>query len=341
MVISSKLAREHVNNLYGNVENSIIAIAGLFLGTARYRSSFHHQVEQWSGNYAFKDTIGGDFRMNIVGEIAPSDAETIIAAKGNHYAGRPGDPVRLLGNDSKAKDVLSIKMPTECLSKLKTLFYNQIQTLDSIKTSNKKEEMANGSNPNRLLYSTTRSRKCSVSNVTSDNDLINTLSLNGDTLIQVLEVGENGFYNPRLNDNYWGPYFNLVCNKLIQLDVRNCDNNLIAPWRFYDALKPGSLESEKTIERVVPRLPGYGNDQNGVGKGVSAAVDAFTNFALFKRRKLKNVNERTGEVDAACALDVQQQSVPQLGSKIVLPRKREVTRGKKAKQVEADNVMQL
>ncbi|KAG6883574.1 hypothetical protein C0992_008425, partial [Termitomyces sp. T32_za158] len=54
-------------------------------------------------------------------------------------------------------------------------------------------------------------------------------------------VEKNGSYDPRLNSDCRGPYFNLVRNKLVQLDVWDAENNLVAPWTFYDALKPGTL----------------------------------------------------------------------------------------------------
>jgi hypothetical protein len=48
-------------------------------------------------------------------------------------------------------------------------------------------------------------------------------------------------YEPSLLCDYGGPYFNHVKAKLVQLDVRDVANNLIPPWKFYDALKPGTL----------------------------------------------------------------------------------------------------
>jgi hypothetical protein len=41
--------------------------------------------------------------------------------------------------------------------------------------------------------------------------------------------------------DYGGDYFNHVKSKLVQLDVRDKDNNLIGPWRYYEELKPGTL----------------------------------------------------------------------------------------------------
>jgi hypothetical protein len=48
-------------------------------------------------------------------------------------------------------------------------------------------------------------------------------------------------YEPSLLPDYGGSYFNHSKAKLVQLDVRDAKNNLIPPWKFYDALKPGTL----------------------------------------------------------------------------------------------------
>ncbi|KAJ7663749.1 hypothetical protein DFH06DRAFT_986320, partial [Mycena polygramma] len=48
-------------------------------------------------------------------------------------------------------------------------------------------------------------------------------------------------YEPALLQDYGGSYFNHIKSKLVQLDVRDTQNNLIPPWKFYDALKPGTL----------------------------------------------------------------------------------------------------
>lgn len=49
------------------------------------------------------------------------------------------------------------------------------------------------------------------------------------------------YYDPALNSDYGGEYFSLVKNRLKQLDVRDAENELVAPWKFRDALKPGTL----------------------------------------------------------------------------------------------------
>ncbi|KAG6886432.1 hypothetical protein C0992_003985 [Termitomyces sp. T32_za158] len=92
MSISLELAQERSEVLYQSVEDNLIRMGSLFLGGLKFGVDFVRHVEQWSGNYSYKDSKDGDFKINIISEIAPTNAGTIIAAKGNHYVGRPGDP---------------------------------------------------------------------------------------------------------------------------------------------------------------------------------------------------------------------------------------------------------
>ncbi|KAG6874261.1 hypothetical protein C0992_007913, partial [Termitomyces sp. T32_za158] len=141
MSISSELAQERSDGLYQSVEDNLICMGSLFLGGSKFGIDFVRHVEQWSGNYSYKDSKGGDFKINIIGEIAPTNAGTIIAAKGNHYVGRPGDPkAKILGDDAKVKDVLSITVPTGCPRCLSTLFNNQLATLNAIRAADEKDK---------------------------------------------------------------------------------------------------------------------------------------------------------------------------------------------------------
>ncbi|KAJ7825155.1 hypothetical protein B0H13DRAFT_2375083 [Mycena leptocephala] len=48
-------------------------------------------------------------------------------------------------------------------------------------------------------------------------------------------------YDPRVLEDYGGPYFQHINAKLVQLDIRDADNKLIPPWKQYSALRPGSF----------------------------------------------------------------------------------------------------
>lgn len=49
------------------------------------------------------------------------------------------------------------------------------------------------------------------------------------------------YYDPSVLPDYGGSYFNHSKARLVQLDVRDVKNNLIPPWKFYEALRPGTL----------------------------------------------------------------------------------------------------
>jgi len=57
------------------------------------------------------------------------------------------------------------------------------------------------------------------------------------------EIRMGAFYDPRLLPDYRGAYFQLVRNKLRQLDVWSSSQppKLIPPWKFYEELRPGTL----------------------------------------------------------------------------------------------------
>lgn len=88
MLISSELAYEcNDSGMYDGLTSEMVDMGTAALATAEYDKDFHQFIEQWSGNYRYKDIDGAEFMTNIFGEIAPVSAGSIVAAKGNHYAG--------------------------------------------------------------------------------------------------------------------------------------------------------------------------------------------------------------------------------------------------------------
>lgn len=55
------------------------------------------------------------------------------------------------------------------------------------------------------------------------------------------DIKLGAFYEPSVLQDYGGSYFNHTKAKLVQLDVRDIKNELIPPWEFYEALRPGTL----------------------------------------------------------------------------------------------------
>lgn len=100
MSVSLELACERVESgLYGDIASAMIDMSTAALATAEYNKDFQRSTEQWSGNYVFRDREDAEFLTNIFGEIASSSAGSIVSARGNHYAGRPGDTVSPLVSD--------------------------------------------------------------------------------------------------------------------------------------------------------------------------------------------------------------------------------------------------
>lgn len=83
------------SGLYDAVGEQLVKMGKSALAEAEYNQDFHRNIELWSSNYIYRDSTGAEFWTNIVGEICAPAFGTIIAAKGNHYPGRPGS-VRLL-----------------------------------------------------------------------------------------------------------------------------------------------------------------------------------------------------------------------------------------------------
>ncbi|KAJ7840655.1 hypothetical protein B0H13DRAFT_1910629 [Mycena leptocephala] len=55
------------------------------------------------------------------------------------------------------------------------------------------------------------------------------------------DIKLGAYYDPRVLEDYGGPYFQHTNAKLVQLDIRDAENKLIPPWKQYSALRPGSF----------------------------------------------------------------------------------------------------
>lgn len=58
--------------------------------------------------------------------------------------------------------------------------------------------------------------------------------------------------------DYGGPLFDLKKNKLVQPDIRDINNELIAPWNLYNELRPGTvvLVVATLVTWVMPEVEG-------------------------------------------------------------------------------------
>jgi hypothetical protein len=55
------------------------------------------------------------------------------------------------------------------------------------------------------------------------------------------EIHLSAYYNPRLLPDYGGDLFHHNTAKLVQHDVRDIDNHLIPPGKYYEKLRPGTM----------------------------------------------------------------------------------------------------
>ncbi|KAJ7070379.1 hypothetical protein B0H15DRAFT_807099 [Mycena belliarum] len=85
------------------------------------------------------------------------------------------------------------------------------------------------------------------------------------------DIKLGAFYDPRVLEDYGGPYFEHLNAKLLQLDIRDAENKLIPPWRQYAALRPGSLVlALVTIHIFTFKDPGF--DRNRDRKNVQLSA---------------------------------------------------------------------
>ncbi|KAG6827289.1 hypothetical protein H0H92_012474 [Tricholoma furcatifolium] len=270
--ITTKLTDERVTHgIYKNLAEQIVNMGSASIANATYSTDFVSKVEDWSKNVVYRDAkdMNAEFRCNIFGQVAIEERGTIIAAKGNYYAGKTGDKFVPILDDHRIKDVIVLETPTFADSTLETLFLNQVAGLNDILAKDEIEDRCNGlnldtrewvrnsyndkqnpanmvvvhmlrkyDNPNKGIK---RLEKKSLPSVVLDSpvdkeDAVPNVATSAEPVVQ-----KGGFYDPHLNADFRGPFFNLINNKLVQLDIMDGDNKLIAPWKFYDALKPGTL----------------------------------------------------------------------------------------------------
>lgn len=93
---SKLFADRYELGLYDAIGERLIQADRAALAFAEYNVDFTRHVEVWSKNYIFRDNNGAEFLTMIMGEICAPTFGTIISAKGNHYAGKPGTDVSVI-----------------------------------------------------------------------------------------------------------------------------------------------------------------------------------------------------------------------------------------------------
>ncbi|KAJ7921034.1 hypothetical protein B0H13DRAFT_2318791 [Mycena leptocephala] len=182
---------------------------------------------------------------------------TAISAKGNHYDSEHGEQFKPIDDKSKVKDVIVLRAPTMCSLDLQCFWDNQSAILQDIENTEIATDRAAGWNPSFrscLRSTTTESPRKDIITIVTERKYGVPASagaprvaapqthkrLQGSGGTDQIKLG--AFYDPRLLEDFGGPpYFRLVNGMLKQLDIRNAQNKLIAPWNNYIALRPGSL----------------------------------------------------------------------------------------------------
>lgn len=101
------------------------------------------------------------------------------------------------------------------------------------------------------------------------------------------DVKLGSFYEPHLLEDYGGAYFAHVHAKLTQPDVRDIHNKLVAPWRFYDVLRPGTV-----ILALVSLHVFFITDAGGHNRKVCSIQAKSSNLTFDTRRLLRSFSLR-------------------------------------------------
>ncbi|KAJ7677863.1 hypothetical protein DFH06DRAFT_1121427 [Mycena polygramma] len=267
---SSIYGDRNESGLYDAIADQIAAMGKDALANVDYPDDFTRRIEDWSKNHRYVDREGNELRTAIVGEILGPAMGTLIRAHGNYFA-RDGDDFKPIDDKSKIKDTIALGIPTQSTTKLLNTFLNQVIALGQVTDANADEDMRKGNMP--YIKNWTKPGKEGSTN--HDVIMVSTLPKYGvptaagapkikrtakrkldeveaevaDSTEPATEgkepAGEDiklgAHYEPSLLPDYGGAYFNHTKAKLVQQDVRDVNNNLIPPWKIYEALRPGTL----------------------------------------------------------------------------------------------------
>ncbi|KAJ6560616.1 hypothetical protein DFH09DRAFT_1364770 [Mycena vulgaris] len=247
-------ARADAYDLYAG---KIAALGADALANIDYGDGFVRVVEGWSSNYKYVDKDGNELRTTFIAEVMGPAAGTLLRAHGNYYA-RDGDNFKPVDDRAKIKDTLALGIPTLATVKMYNTCMNQLNSLGQVVDADADEDQRKGNSP--FVRSWTRcSRPDGVEHDTIIAHMMPKYAIPSaagapkvkrtpkrktdaiDAPAADADIKLGAHYEPSLLPDYGGPYFNHVKAKLVQLDVRDKNNQLIPPWKFYDALKPGTL----------------------------------------------------------------------------------------------------
>ncbi|KAJ7019077.1 hypothetical protein C8F04DRAFT_976195, partial [Mycena alexandri] len=272
-------AERNESGAYDAIADQILSMGDDALANIDYTKQYTRHVEDWSKNHRFMDRAGNELRTAIVGEILGPAMGTLVRAHGNYFARDGDDPIDdkskikdtlALGPPTQATTKLYNTFLNQVIGASQVVASNANEDARHPIVKNWSKPGIEGSNTHNVLmvsmlpkYGVSLYCPTKCSPLTSfrfpsrpacprlrlrpnvDSTKSTTLSL----LLQLRsswpfvadDVKLGAFYEPSVLPDYGGAYFNHQKAKLVQLDVRDVKNELIPPWKFYDALRPGTL----------------------------------------------------------------------------------------------------
>ncbi|KAG2130952.1 uncharacterized protein EDB93DRAFT_1255687 [Suillus bovinus] len=314
------------------------------LAQATYNEDFIRQTNVHTGNFAYvKPSSGVEYEGIIMGQITGDEK---IRACGTHYAGTMNSGSlfpRPITNKTPVKSMFSLCKPEGSPKELSVLFDNQLATLLEVTVIQEEEASTKGKTfdirdwiDNDLINihteamyavpknsSTTKSTKRAREDKDTEmNDVPEELTGVKNETPQ--ERTTDDLYNPDLLSDYKGPLYQHNESKLRQLDIRDTDNSLIHPEKWYTKLRRGALvlvngtlhtftmednrriyhihahtirvldESDSPIQpRMVITLPGE-HSMESSGSKHAVGANKIGEFKVTGKRKLEKENEIDG-----------------------------------------------
>ncbi|KAJ7025254.1 hypothetical protein C8F04DRAFT_1212930 [Mycena alexandri] len=244
---STIYAERNESGAYDDIADRILSMGDDALANIDYTQQYTRHIEDWSKNHRFMDRAGNELRTAIVGEILGPAMGTLVRAHGNYFA-RDGDDFKPIDDKSKIKDTLALGPPTQASTKLYNTFLNQVIGASQVVTANSNEDLRAGRAAKPITFplrpECPRLLPPSKRRLDQVDDAVSAPSLVGDSgkpEYSPDDIKLGAFYEPSVLPDYGGAYFNHQKAKLVQLDVRDVQNELIPPWKFYEALRPGTL----------------------------------------------------------------------------------------------------
>ncbi|KAJ7079222.1 hypothetical protein C8R43DRAFT_1143298 [Mycena crocata] len=248
------------------------------LANLDYPDNITRHVESWNKEQSYRNEKGDELRVAVFGEVGATALGTILRSSGNFYS-RSGDTFKRIEDSTKVRDTIALCVPTCATVAVYNTVVNQaialgqITAADADEDANKGEASSfpfprhwtkpsvEGRDEHDVLmihlppkYSvpaeagatkTKRTQKRRLDEV--DGGTPTTAAQSPTTSGSAVPIPGpdriklGAHYDPALLPDFGGELFNLHKAKLVQQDIRNVDNSLVAPWDTYSVLRTGTL----------------------------------------------------------------------------------------------------